>query len=387
MFQVAHLLGKALCILKCNLRAIVGRAIVHEQELHVIVGLGEDALDRLPDELFGVQEGDDAGNQWLVTHPISITRLFWRHGTDNVHRRSVRPPLAGQAAPFAPPRRIRPDRHRSRGRSAVKPLTKPSCKSVTVPVSHINTRQLEPIAGPPDDTGEGGANAAKAGSPHHIDRLRRIIVALAVRVRKTGHRMAQDLLQTSSTVRDLATLHSRRERGENWVGHRVGPDLDQPSLLQLAYLPGRERTMLRGALGRVDHPIAQLVELSLPLPLANRSQQITERNIETVARSRASIPGPPTTVASELIHGVISRFSQFPLVRVAVDAQRESVWHRPWPQQQPGQFVPPELTLAPDEPRSNEDGRGDVMTLEQRLGIVEVIGVTVIEGDDHRAVR
>src|SRR5215208_7393785 len=73
MLQIPHLLGKALGIPECDLRALVGRAIVYEQELHVLVRLGEDAIDRLLDELRGVQEGDDAGNQWHVTHPISIT--------------------------------------------------------------------------------------------------------------------------------------------------------------------------------------------------------------------------------------------------------------------------------------------------------------------------
>src|SRR5918995_157669 len=50
--------------------------------------LRENALDRFPEELFGVQERYDAGNQRLFTHPISITILgprFWKPAQRSNH--------------------------------------------------------------------------------------------------------------------------------------------------------------------------------------------------------------------------------------------------------------------------------------------------------------
>jgi hypothetical protein len=79
----------------------------------------------------------------------------------------------------------------------------------------------------------------------------------------------------------------------------------------------------------------------------------------------------------------MGRCAQLPPVHVTIDAQPKYAWQHPGQQQQPAQFVPPELTPVPDEPRSDEDGSWDIVTLEQGFGVVEVVGVTVVERDDN----
>jgi hypothetical protein len=43
--------------------------------------------------------------------------------------------------------------------------------------------------------------------------------------------------------------------------------------------------------------------------------------------------------------------------------------------------------LAPDVSRDYEDRRWNVVTLQQRFGVVEVVSVAVIKRNDDRAVR
>jgi hypothetical protein len=52
-------------------------------------------------------------------------------------------------------------------------------------------------------------------------------------------------------------------------------------------------------------------------------------------------------------------------------------------QQQSIQFIPPELTLVSYEPGSQEDRRRNFVACQQRLGVVQIICVSIIKGDGH----
>jgi hypothetical protein len=49
-------------------------------------------------------------------------------------------------------------------------------------------------------------------------------------------------------------------------------------------------------------------------------------------------------------------------------------------------FVPPDLAPVPNESRGHEYRGRNVVALQQGFGVVEVVGVTVVESDDHRPV-
>jgi hypothetical protein len=68
VLEIAHMLGALDRVLPRNLCTGIAGAIVNQQELPVVIGLGECALDRFLNEPLCVQKDDNHGHQRLVAH-------------------------------------------------------------------------------------------------------------------------------------------------------------------------------------------------------------------------------------------------------------------------------------------------------------------------------
>jgi hypothetical protein len=97
----------------------------------------------------------------------------------------------------------------------------------------------------------------------------------------------------------------------------------------------------------------------------------------------APAPSSPATPTPGSILAGVDCFAQLPLVRPSGDLQTEHLRQCTGLQQQPIQFIPPELTLVSYVPGSKEDRRRNFVACQQRLGVVQIICVSVIKGDGH----
>jgi hypothetical protein len=73
MLQVAHSVRVTLDIVLGQLRSIIGRAIIHQEQFPIGVGLGQHALNGLSQKLPGVQESnhhEDSGGMIYQRDPI-----------------------------------------------------------------------------------------------------------------------------------------------------------------------------------------------------------------------------------------------------------------------------------------------------------------------------
>src|ERR1044071_9628446 len=69
------------------------------------------------------------------------------------------------------------------------------------------------------------------------------------------------------------------------------------------------------------------------------------------------------------------------------DSETQLAGHSLRAKHQPLETVPPESFLAADSSGDDEDGRRHRALLEQGLREAQVVGVTVVEGDRHAAMR
>ncbi len=95
------------------------------------------------------------------------------------------------------------------------------------------------------------------------------------------------------------------------------------------------------------------------------------------------LPNVPAAVTPISLWTVLGCLAQLPLAGFSVDAQAKPRRQRSGLQEQSAQLIPPELTLVTRVPGSYEDGCWYVVALEQGFGVMQVIRVTVVEGDDH----
>ncbi len=77
VLQIVNLPGEPLGVRPRDRRAAIRRSIVDEKELPVVESLRQDAVDRVREELVGVQEDDDDGYDWNVGH-YGVNRSFGR---------------------------------------------------------------------------------------------------------------------------------------------------------------------------------------------------------------------------------------------------------------------------------------------------------------------
>src|SRR5512142_2141038 len=77
MLEIMHTFRILLCVMMRDQRAFIVGTIIHKQELPIRTGLGKDALNRLVDESFGVQENDDHRDSWWTIRLMLLgSRLY-----------------------------------------------------------------------------------------------------------------------------------------------------------------------------------------------------------------------------------------------------------------------------------------------------------------------
>jgi hypothetical protein len=54
-------------------------------------------------------------------------------------------------------------------------------------------------------------------------------------------------------------------------------------------------------------------------------------------------------------------------------------------QQEPLEFVPPELAPVPDVSGDQKDRCRNLVALQRRFGVMEIIGIAIVKRDDHRS--
>src|SRR3989442_14495580 len=75
------------------------------------------------------------------------------------------------------------------------------------------------------------------------------------------------------------------------------------------------------------------------------------------------------------------------MVYFAFDPQQKRFRNFPRLQQHPLQLVPPELTLSSKISGRHKNRGGNIVALQRRFGVIEIIRVTVVERDGNSPTR
>src|SRR5512133_265044 len=68
VLEIGNLSGMLSSVVSGDIAALVGRAIVNQEQFPSVVSLVEDAEDGFLNEPFSIEERDDYGYQWLIAH-------------------------------------------------------------------------------------------------------------------------------------------------------------------------------------------------------------------------------------------------------------------------------------------------------------------------------
>src|SRR5215213_4943756 len=127
--------------------------------------------------------------------------------------------------------------------SATEPSSQLALKLIAIPITHHQPRQFVNGSSRLDHAPEVGAGAGKLCLPDKTDGFACVVVFGAVGIRKTFHRLVQDLLELKFALPDLLFLLRQRYSRKHRMRNCVRADFDQAPCRKLSDFFVRQRAM------------------------------------------------------------------------------------------------------------------------------------------------